>query len=97
MTFDYVKYQSLFAKFGMSPEGIGKLMWYWQQKHRYYHSEEHLSFLIINIENIAQKNEINAEEKDILLMTAFFHDAIYDPTSFDNEEKSEELFRVLQI
>jgi len=97
MAFDYVKYQSLFAKFGMSPEGIGKLMWYWQQKHRFYHSEEHLSFLINNIENIAQKNEINAEEKDILLMTAFFHDVIYDPTSFDNEEKSEKLFRSLTV
>ena len=97
MVFDYAKYQPLFSLYGMKPEGIGKLMVNWQEKHRHYHSEEHLAFLINSIELLKSSGEINEQEEEILLMTAFFHDAIFDPTRDDNEEKSELFFRELTI
>jgi pantetheine-phosphate adenylyltransferase len=93
--FEYVHYQSLFGEYGMSPEAVGELMWRWKEGHRYYHNEAHLSFLVNAIEDLFARQEITARERKILLMTAFFHDIIYDPTAFDNEEKSAALFSEL--
>jgi pantetheine-phosphate adenylyltransferase len=65
----------------------------WREPHRYYHNEKHLQFLLEEIESLAQQGHISVAQKEVLLMVAFFHDAVYDATTSDNEEKSADLFR----
>jgi pantetheine-phosphate adenylyltransferase len=93
--FDYAFYQPLFAEYGMTSEAVGRLIWGWQEPHRFYHTEVHLAFLTSEIEKLFQGKKINAGERKTLLMVAFFHDVIYDPTAFDNEEQSANLFLAL--
>lgn len=92
---DYSAYQPLFSKFGISPEAMQAVIGRWQQTHRYYHTEAHLQFLLQRIEALSGANKITSQQKDVLIMAAFFHDAIYDPTAPDNEEQSAKLFRQL--
>ena len=37
-------------------------------------------------------NKINEKQKELLCLTALFHDIVYEPTRNDNEEKSAEFF-----
>ncbi|MDX2305067.1 MAG: adenylyltransferase/cytidyltransferase family protein [Microscillaceae bacterium] len=86
----YKKYQQVFRAYGIgNPEILAQ---YWREPHRYYHNEQHLEFLIKEIENLHQSGELNEEERDILLMTAYYHDVIYDPTRTDNEKQSADFF-----
>jgi pantetheine-phosphate adenylyltransferase len=86
MTISYPAYQSFFEKYNItSPEIIQKA---WQEKHRFYHTEEHLSFLL---QKIHQSN-FSETEKDILRLVAFFHDIVYYPKAKDNEQRSAEMF-----
>lgn len=86
----YTKYDSVFKLYGIhQPEVIAK---HWQEPHRYYHNEGHLAHLIKEIEQLYNRQEINEEQRDALLVTAYFHDVIYDPTRDDNEERSAEFF-----
>jgi pantetheine-phosphate adenylyltransferase len=90
MTELYTPYRSVFADYGI--QNLDFIAQSWQEPHRYYHNEEHLGFLINQIEVIYAKGEINEEQKNALLMAAYFHDIVYDPTRQDNEEKSAEFF-----
>jgi pantetheine-phosphate adenylyltransferase len=82
------KYQSLWQEFGI--EDTSFIVEAWNEKHRYYHTAEHLKDLITDIENL---QNIKKEEKNALLMTAFFHDIVYDPTKQDNELQSVRVFK----
>ena len=86
----YQQYAEVFQAYGIQDLKI--LSDYWNEPHRYYHNEEHLAFLIQEIEKLFQSGEVNQEERDVLLMSAYYHDVIYDPTCQDNEAKSAELF-----
>lgn len=87
--FDYSRYSGFFKKYEISPAGIERLQYSWNEPHRFYHTEKHLSFLIDKIEH----SSLSEEEKDKLRLTAFFHDVVYDPTAQDNEERSAEMLR----
>ena len=87
--FDYTVYSPLFEKYRISAAGVERLQWAWLEPHRYYHTEKHLAFLIGRIE----QSPVAGDEKDKLLLTAFFHDIVYDPTAHDNEERSVAMLR----
>lgn len=87
---DYEMYQPIFEEYGIT--AIDKIAQAWQEPHRHYHNEEHLAFLLHQIEELHQAKKINEENHKTLVLAAFFHDIIYDPTRQDNEEKSAEIF-----
>jgi pantetheine-phosphate adenylyltransferase len=58
----------------------------WSEDHRGYHSISHLKDLINMI--LYDKVKYNELEFDSLLLTAIFHDIIYNPEKNDNEEQS---------
>lgn len=67
---------------GSLVETIGQdLLDRWSEPHRHYHNTTHLAFLLSLLTN----------EKEPLLLAAWFHDAVYDPHAADNEEQSSNL------
>ena len=62
----------------------------WNESHRSYHSQTHLVDLIDDINQI--RTTLTEKEYDKLILCALFHDIIYDPSKFDNEEKSAQFF-----
>jgi pantetheine-phosphate adenylyltransferase len=85
----YLSYQNTLRDYGV--EKVDEIISFWRQSHRYFHSERHLRYLVEEIERIYGQGEIKADEKDSLIVTAFFHDLVYDPTRTDNEEQSAEM------
>lgn len=57
----------------------------YNEPHRFYHSMPHLF-------DIVEQLDKSGKSDDELFLAAVYHDAIYDPKSPDNEEKSAELF-----
>ena len=53
--------------------------------HRFYHTFEHIEFLI---NKINKKFELDEKEREILILTALFHDIIYNSQKTDNELQS---------
>jgi pantetheine-phosphate adenylyltransferase len=84
------KYEPILFKFGCTQHDVNFLFDQWSEPHRVYHDERHLKGLLDMIET--HKARYNSPQYHILVATAFFHDAIYDPKRNDNEEKSAELF-----
>jgi predicted metal-dependent HD superfamily phosphohydrolase len=62
----------------------------WNESHRFYHTLTHLNDLIDQINE--DKSKYSEKEYEKLLITALFHDCIYDPMKSDNEEKSADFF-----
>jgi len=60
----------------------------YSEPHRYYHTFTHIEFLIKKINEFFGKGLIIKEERDILILTALFHDIIYNPQKTDNELQS---------
>ena len=87
--FDYSKYQQLFDTYQISSSAVERLQYSWNEPHRFYHTEKHLTFLLARIE----QSSLPDPDKDKLRLTAFFHDVVYDPTAHDNEEQSAGLLR----
>ena len=56
---------------------------------RFYHNLEHLGRILTYI---YQDETLSDKDRLIMVYIAFYHDAIYDPTRYDNEEKSAQLF-----
>src|ERR1035441_633965 len=93
----FQKYRAVLAKYGCIDENILKLQNMWNETHRVYHNQEHLEEILSLIEDyqhdeLAKRGESLQWWVDALIMTAFFHDAIYDPKSKTNEEDSADLF-----
>lgn len=61
----------------------------WSETHRFYHTLEHLMDLLDQIE---KKYPTQSVDRDKLVLTALFHDIIYNPARGDNEEKSAKFF-----
>ncbi len=53
-------------------------------KDRYYHNLNHLEEMVVELNPLKHK----IQNRDSLLLSIFYHDIIYNPTSTDNEEKS---------
>jgi pantetheine-phosphate adenylyltransferase len=89
----FQKYHSTLTKYGCSDENIIKLQSMWNEPHRVYHNQEHLDEIISLIEHWKTTHlNLTPDEFDSLLLTAFFHDAVYDPISKTNEEDSAKLY-----
>jgi pantetheine-phosphate adenylyltransferase len=78
-------YQWLLDKWNLRI-GFDTLLGMWNESHRGYHSQKHLEYLIDKIESL----ELSELEKEKMLLTAIFHDIVYDPNSGDNELRSAE-------
>lgn len=60
----------------------------WNESHRSYHNLNHLNDIMNQINK--DKPKYTQEEYEKLILTALFHDCVYDPKRTDNEEKSAE-------
>lgn len=58
----------------------------WNESHRHYHTLNHLNDLIEQINE--NKGKFSEKEYEKLMLTALFHDCVYDPISSTNEEDS---------
>ena len=58
----------------------------WNESHRHYHSQNHLLDLLNKINEI--KSDLSQKEYEKLVISALFHDIVYDPMSNQNEEMS---------
>lgn len=83
------KYSQLLADFGIDDATF--IAEAWQEKHRFYHTTEHLQTLIDDIEKLT---DIDEQERNALIIAAFFHDIVYDPTKQDNELQSVRVFKM---
>lgn len=81
--------QKLLNKWNIQCE-LNSLLSMWNQPHRFYHTINHLDDLITQIK--AGRSNYTETEYEKLLITALFHDCIYDPMRLDNEEKSADFF-----
>jgi len=84
-----------FEYFGISPHFQEDLQWKLTEKHRFYHNYEHINHIIDMIDKYdASKYNYNLSsiDKQILLATALYHDAIYNPQFKNNEEQSIKYF-----
>jgi len=87
----FERYQNLLETY-IDSRSIPVLWENWNQYSRHYHSIEHLKSVIAGIER--WKYRLTRSEFDQLVLAAFFHDAIYDPKSPENnEDQSIDLFR----
>ncbi len=69
--------------------GLEDLNEAWVEPHRHYHTLSHLSNILMLIDDLLEAKEIKTvDDRDILVMAAFFHDYVYDPKSNTNEEDS---------
>jgi predicted metal-dependent HD superfamily phosphohydrolase len=69
---------------------VNTLLAMWNESHRAYHTLNHLNDLIDQINE--NKSKFSEKEYDKLILTALFHDCVYDPMKNDNEEKSADFF-----
>lgn len=59
----------------------------WSEPHRKYHNLDHLAAMLDRVDELAAHvgNLVNVQ------LAAFYHDAVYDPTRGDNEQRSAKL------
>ena len=65
---------------------VNTLLSMWNESHRHYHNLNHLNDLIEQINE--NKGKLSEKEYEKLMITALFHDCVYEPTSLTNEEDS---------
>lgn len=59
----------------------------YSEPHRYYHTWGHIENMLETFEEI----KYNLDNRVAVEMAILYHDVIYDPNSFDNEERSADL------
>jgi predicted metal-dependent HD superfamily phosphohydrolase len=69
---------------------VNNILAMWNESHRAYHTLNHLNDLIDQINE--NKSKFSEKEYEKLILTALFHDCVYDPMKNDNEEKSADFF-----
>lgn len=72
--------------FGQHPETYDQLVSFYSQKHRHYHTLEHIAACLKHVDTCVAQMK-NPREVELAL---WFHDAIYEPLSAKNELKSAE-------
>lgn len=74
------------ARGDIAGEGAA-LLGRWAERHRGYHDLAHLDEVLRRVDLLAAE----AREPDAVRLAAWYHDAVYDPTATDNEERSAEM------
>ena len=77
--------QQLLEKWNIKCD-INTVLAMWNESHRSYHNLNHLNDLISQINE--NKSNFSEKEYEKLMLTAMFHDIVYDPSSSTNEEDS---------
>lgn len=77
--------QQLLEKWNIKCD-INTVLVMWNESHRSYHNLNHLNDLISQINE--NKSKYSEKEYEKLILTALFHDIVYDPSSQTNEEDS---------
>ena len=77
--------QQLLEKWNIKCD-INTVLSMWNESHRSYHNLNHLNDLISQINE--NKSNFSEKEYEKLMLTAVFHDVVYDPASQTNEEDS---------
>lgn len=82
---------ALFDRLGIEPviayPCFDGLVERYRESHRHYHNLEHIAEVL----KVAGKLIGLASQPDAILLSAWYHDAIYDPRAKDNEERSADL------
>lgn len=91
-----INFQILLDKYKIKAD-VNMLLDMWNESHRHYHNLQHLTDLIEQIYESYGSSQINEKQKELLSLTALFHDIIYDPSKNNNEEKSAEFFLSLCV
>lgn len=76
----------------ISEKALYELPKRWNERHRFYHTTNHLTEILFDIEKHPNFNLLNVYEKQALMLAAFFHDVILEPKRSDNEEESIKYF-----
>jgi predicted metal-dependent HD superfamily phosphohydrolase len=61
-----------------------RLLVRWSEPHRRYHTPDHLAAVLA----VVDRHQGLARDVDAVRLAAWYHDAVYDPTAGDNEERS---------
>jgi predicted metal-dependent HD superfamily phosphohydrolase len=57
-----------------------------REPHRRYHGVRHVTWVVRHVHELA--TDVPPADLGAVLAAAFYHDAVYDPTAADNEERS---------
>lgn len=80
------EYNSILKKY-IKEETIPLLEASWKEPHRFYHNIDHLNEILEYIEKC--RFDTHPIDYDILILSAFFHDAYYQPrNNLNNEDES---------
>ena len=86
--------QLLLEKYNIKAD-VNMLLDMWNESHRHFHTLDHLNDIIDQIKEFKSYSSLSNKEYEKLLLTALFHDIIYEPTKQDNEERSAEFMMSL--
>lgn len=64
---------------------------HWSEPHRFWHTPEHLFGILFGIKELKDNHICKENEYNLLVISALFHDIVYDTKKEDNEEKSVDL------
>jgi len=65
----------------------------WSEPERCYHDLVHLAAVLDHVDELVRSEPGTAPDVDAVVLAAYFHDAVYDPTTPNNEARSAALAR----
>jgi len=63
------------------------------EPHRSYHNQAHVDTVLTVVDDLAEREKLTDEDRAVVRLAAWFHDAVYDPRATDNEQRSADLVR----
>jgi predicted metal-dependent HD superfamily phosphohydrolase len=86
-----INFQVLLNKYKIKADA-NMILDMWNESHRHFHTLDHLNDIIEQISENYGNGKINEKQQEKLILTALFHDIVYEPAKSDNEERSAEFF-----
>ncbi|MFZ0324320.1 MAG: metal-dependent phosphohydrolase [Actinomycetes bacterium] len=65
----------------------------YREPHRHYHDLRHVESVLAMVDELADSQALSDDDRCVVRLAAWFHDAVYDPRASDNEHRSAELAR----